>query len=263
MRPALGVVLAAIALGAGGCGSSSKPAPPPKVEQFQLNNKLMGRPLYETLVTPAGGGKGRPLLVFLHGYGAAPSDMVTPAFVAGLRRLGDRAPVVVLPEGDTGWWHDDGDGPWGSYVLREVIPVALRRSGADPHRVAIGGISMGGFGALDLGRLAPKRFCAVGGHSPAVFERGSDGAAYAFGGDADFARHDLLTLAQHRSPYGAPVWIDVGNHDDLRPAAAKLASELKADGAKISFHVWPGVHDGRYWDAHFAQYLDFYANACG
>jgi S-formylglutathione hydrolase FrmB len=263
MRPALGVVLAAIALGASGCGSSSKPAPPPKVEQFQLNGKLMGRPLYETLVTPAGGGKGRPLLVFLHGYGAAPRDMVTPAFVAGLRRLGDRAPVVMLPEGDTGWWHDDGDGPWGSYVLREVIPVALRRSGADPHRVAVGGISMGGFGALDLGRLAPKRFCAVGGHSPAVFERGSDGAAYAFGGDADFARHDLLTLAQHRSPYGSPVWIDVGNHDDLRPAATKLASELKADGAKISFHVWPGVHDGRYWDAHFAQYLDFYANACG
>jgi len=263
MRPTLGVVLAAIALGAGGCGSSSKPAPPPKVEQFQLNSKLMGRPLYETLVTPAGGGKGRPLLVFLHGYGAAPSDMVTPAFVAGLRRLGDRAPVVMLPEGDTGWWHDDGDGPWGSYVLREVIPVALRRSGADPHRVAVGGISMGGFGALDLGRLAPKRFCAVGGHSPAVFERGSDGAAYAFGGDADFVRHDLLTLAQHRSPYGSPVWIDVGNHDDLRPAATKLASELKADGAKISFHVWPGVHDGRYWDAHFAQYLDFYASACG
>ena len=38
---------------------------------------------------------------------------------------------------------------------------------------------------------------------------------------------------------------------------------LKTDGARISFHVWPGVHDGRYWDAHFAQYLDFYANACG
>ena len=189
--------------------------------------------------------------------------MVTPAFLAGLRRLGDPAPVVVLPEGDTGWWHNDGDGPWGSYVLHEVIPVALSRTGADPHRVAVGGISMGGFGALDLGRLAPKRFCAVGGHSAAVFERGSGGAAYAFGGPADFARHDLLTLAQHRSPYGAPVWIDIGNRDDLRPAAAKLANELKADGAKISFHVWPGAHDGRYWDAHFTQYLDFYADACG
>jgi enterochelin esterase-like enzyme len=263
MRPALGVLLAALALGACACGSSSKPTPPPKVMQFQLNSRLMGRPLYETLVTPASGGEGRPLLVFLHGYGAAPIDMVTPAFLAALRRLGDRAPVVILPEGDTGWWHDDGDGRWGSYVLHEVIPVALRRSGADPHRVAIGGVSMGGFGALDIGRLAPKRFCAVGGHSPAVFERGSDGAAYAFGGEADFARHDLLTLARHQSPYGAPLWIDVGNHDDLRPAATKLADELKADGAKISFHVWPGIHNGAYWDAHFAQYLQFYADACG
>jgi S-formylglutathione hydrolase FrmB len=260
MRPVLGVLLAALVLGACGCGSSAKPAPPPQVTQFQLNSKLMGRPLYETLVTPGGGGKGRPLLVFLHGYGAAPSDMVTPAFLAGLRRLGDRAPVVMLPEGDTGWWHNDGDGPWGSYVLREAIPVALRRSGAD--RVAIGGISMGGFGALDLGRLAPKRFCAVGGHSPAVYERGSDGAAYAFGGEADFARHDLLTLARMHSLYNAPVWIDVGNRDDLRPAATMLAHELEADGAKVSFHVWPGVHDGRYWDAHFAQYLRFYADAC-
>ena len=88
MRPALGVVLAAIALGAGGCGSSSKPAPPPKVEQFQLNSKLMGRPLYETLVTPAGGGKGRPLLVFLHGYGAAPSDTRT---ATSLARVAPRA----------------------------------------------------------------------------------------------------------------------------------------------------------------------------
>jgi enterochelin esterase-like enzyme len=144
-----------------------------------------------------------------------------------------------------------------------VIPGALRRTGADPNRVAIGGISMGGFGALDLGRLAPRRFCAVGGHSPAVFEGGSAGAAYAFGGEADFARHDLLALARHRSPYAAPVWIDVGDRDHLRPAATKLAHELQADGAQVSFHVWPGIHDGRYWDAHFAQYLGFYADACG
>ncbi len=262
MRLGLGTLLTVLALGACGCGSSGKPAPPPKVAQFQLNSKLMGRPLYETLVTPSGGGRGRPLLVFLHGYGAAPSDTLTPAFLAALRRLGGRAPVVILPEGDTGWWHDDGDGPWGSYVLHEVIPAALRRSGADPDRVAIGGISMGGFGALDLGRLAPKRFCAVGGHSPAVFERGSDGAAYAFGGEADFAKHDLLTLARHRSPYGSAVWIDVGDRDDLRPAVGRLARELRADSAKVSFHVWPGAHTGRYWDAHFAQYLDFYAHAC-
>src|SRR5262245_9766443 len=104
------------------------------VTNFTLQSKLFGRPLYEVMVTPAGGAEGRPLLVFLHGYGAAPSDTLTPAFVMALRRLGDRAPVVLLPEGDIGWWHDRGEGRWGSYVLREAIPAALRRSGADGKR---------------------------------------------------------------------------------------------------------------------------------
>ena len=70
--------------------------------------------------------------------------------------------------GDHSYFHDRADGPWGSYLLREAIPAAVERSGADPRRVAIGGISISGFGALDLGRVEPKRFCAVGGHSPAV-----------------------------------------------------------------------------------------------
>jgi hypothetical protein len=50
-----------------------------------------------------------------------------------------------------------GEGAWGAYVLREAIPAALKRTGADPQRVAIG-ISMGGFGALDLARISPGRF---------------------------------------------------------------------------------------------------------
>jgi S-formylglutathione hydrolase FrmB len=159
---------------------------------------------------------------------------------------------VFLPEGDIGWWHDRGEGPWGSYVLHEAIPQALRRTGADPHRVAIGGISMGGFGALDLGRVEPKRFCAVGGHSPAVLLNESQNLLGGFDNAADFAR-----------PYDAPVWIDIGNRDQLRPAASELARELRADGDHVSFHVWPGSHNGRYWDAHFADYVRFYADACG
>jgi predicted esterase len=262
MRRRLPVTLAALAFLLAGCGGSGKHeiAPPPKVANFALQSKLMGRTLYEELVTPAGGGKDRPLLVFLHGYGGTPGDTLSPAFVLALRRLGDRAPVVLLPEGDTGWWHDRSEGPWGSYVLHEAIPAALARSGADADRIAIGGISMGGFGALDLGRIEPKRFCAVGGHSPAVFE--PDNFGIGFDNIRDYRRHDLLTIARKSSVYDGPVWIDVGNGDPLRPAATKLAHELRARGADVSFHVWPGSHDGRYWDAHFADYLRFYADAC-
>jgi enterochelin esterase-like enzyme len=258
----IGVALGVLALVvSAGCGSSGTKPARLKVTTFALQSKLLGRTMYGELVTPAGGAK-RPLLVFLHGYGAAPSDTLDAAFESALRKLGPRAPAVLLPEGDDGWWHDRVGAPWARYVLDEEIPAALKRTGADPHRVAIGGISMGGFGALDLGRLDASRFCAVGGHSPAVFTNYAGDIAFAFDGPRDFRRHDLLRIARHHSPYRAPVWIDVGASDQLRPAATALARELRADGAKVSFHVWPGEHSGQYWDAHFAQYLRFYADAC-
>jgi len=258
-----GLALVAIVLCACACGSARpKLAAPPQVVNFELESKLMGREMSDVIVRPDGGTKGRWLLVFLHGYGAAPSDMVDPAFLKALQQLGDRAPVVFLPEGDVGWWHDRAEGPWGSYVLHEAIPAALKRTGADPHRVAIGGISMGGFGALDLGRIEPKRFCAVGGHSPAILLNESQNVIGGFDNAADFEHHDLIRIARKRSPYDSPVWIDIGNQDQLRPAAAKLAHELDADGADLGYHVWPGNHTGQYWDAHFAQYLRFYADAC-
>ena len=110
MRLGVAATLVGLALCASACGSS-KPETPLQVSSFDLQSKLLARPLSELLVTPKGGGKGRPLLVFLHGYGGTPSDTLGPAFVAALRRLGDRAPVVVLPQGEVGWWHDRAEGP--------------------------------------------------------------------------------------------------------------------------------------------------------
>lgn len=243
MRIGVSLLLVVLAVGCG--SSSSKPDTPLKVSTFAVKSKLFGRSFYETLVTPPGGGDGRALLVFLHGYGGTPSDTLSPVFVSALRKLGDRARK---------------EGKWGAYVLDEVIPAALARSGADQDRIAIGGISMGGFGALDLGRL--RKFCAVGGHSPAVFEPGSDDISFGFDNAADFKRHDLIEIARKRSPYDAPVWIDIGTQDQFRPAASHLARELRARGADVTFHVWPGNHDGTYWDQHFGDYLRFYAGAC-
>ena len=115
-----GLALVAIVLCTCACGSAKpKPTGPPKVVNFELRSKLMGRDMSDVLVTPSGGTEGRWLLVFLHGYGAAPSDMVDPAFLKALRQ------------------------PWGSYVLREAIPAVLKRTGAGPHHVAIGGSGSG------------------------------------------------------------------------------------------------------------------------
>lgn len=133
---------------------------------------------------------------------------------------------------------------------------------ADPARVAIGGTSMGGFGALDIARLHPRRFCAVGAHSAALWVSGGDSAAGAFDDAEDFARHDVIGAARSGDPYrGMAVWIDVGTDDPFRAADTRLAHELRADRQPVSFHVWPGGHSQSYWQSHWDGYLSFYAQA--
>lgn len=231
------------------------------VVRFTLHSELVGRDLHEILVVPHGGGRGRQLLVFLHGRGSPPDSNLRQPLFDALHDLGRQAPNVLLADGgDHSYWHDRRDGRWGTSVLREAIPAALARSHADERRIAIGGISMGGFGALDLARLAPGRFCAVGAHSAALWFRGADTPSGAFDDADDFARHDVIGLARSRLLYRVPVWIDVGRDDPFLQADTALARELRARGTRVHLVVHGGGHSG--WSGRMGEYLRFYAAAC-
>lgn len=234
------------------------------VSHFTLESKLVGLSLRQTLVQPDGGGKGRPLLVLLHGYGADPDSWLSSAFRDAYESLGARAPDVLLVNGNRdSWYHDRASGRWGGYVLREAIPAALRRTGADPARIAIGGISMGGFGALDFAVHQPGRFCAAGGHSAAIWRTAAETPAGAFDDAEDFARNDVLGIAARSTrPFGKTrLWIDVGLADPFLVADRELAHILQAKQRLVAFHTFPGGHEGSYWDAHMQSYLRFYASA--
>jgi enterochelin esterase-like enzyme len=231
------------------------------VVRFTVHSRLVRRDLHEILVVPAGGGRGRELLVFLHGRSSPPDSNLRQPLFDALHDLGGRAPnVLLLDGGDHSYWHDRRDGKWGTSVLREAIPAALASSHADGHRVAIGGISMGGFGALDLARLAPARFCAVGAHSAALWFSGAETPAGAFDDAEDFARHDLIDFARARTLYRVPVWIDVGRADPFLRADKALARELRARGTPVRLVVHGGGHSG--WSSRMGQYLRFYAARC-
>src|SRR3954452_13903648 len=261
------LVVAAVAAAAAGfaVGSSAGPDRHGAVaRRFVVKSRVVHRKLHEVAVIPAGvrDGEKRPMLVFLHGRTASPGSLMTPEFFAGLARLGKRAPVVVaLDGGDHSYWHDRHDRRWGSYVLREAIPAAVRRLPVDASRVAIGGISMGGYGAFELARR--RRFCAVGGHSPALWLSFSQTAPGAFDNARDFRRHSVYRYVRsHRHPYGStPLWIDRGNRDPFTSYDATIVRALKARGAHLTSHVWSGAHTGKYWRAHMARYLRFYARA--
>jgi len=72
----------------------------------------------------------------------------------------------------------------------------------------------------------------------------------------------VIAFARARSPYRSPIWLDVGTKDPFREADTALARELRADHARVTFHVWPGPHGSSYWHRHMARYLRFYAEAC-
>ncbi len=230
-----------------------------KVLHLTIMSRLVHRRMPLTLVAPPGRRDGRPLLIFLHGRGEDQNSQLTAQFFAALHSLGDRAPDIAFPYGgDHSYWHNRSSGEWGSYVLHEVLPTALRALHADVHRVAIGGISMGGFGAYDIARQSPNRFCAVGGHSAALWPAAGLTAPGAFDDRADFARNDVIRwAATHQGPYRhARLWLDGGDQDPFHQADEELARQLG-----IPMHVWPGIHDAAYWNAHWRQYLNFYASA--
>jgi S-formylglutathione hydrolase FrmB len=265
-RGAALAVLAAVAAGGwlqlGGSADGARAGA--QVVRLTFDSRAVGRREAVSIVIPAGGSAGRPLLVFLHGRGGDDRSSLHDPLFAALGRLGDRAPVIAFPDGgDHSYWHDRRDGAWGRYVMREVIPRVLQRTGADRRRLAVGGISMGGFGAYDLARLHPGRFCAVGGHSPALWQSAGETAPGAFDDGRDFARHDVLDAARLGAGglTGTPLWLDAGDADPFRPGDGVFAARLRAAAAHPRVHIWPGGHDGAYWDRHWAAYLRFYATA--
>ena len=239
-----------LAVACPGCANGAK--------HFTVKSRFVDRSLEQAVLLPPGETRGRPVLVLLHGRSSSPDSMVKGSLRDALKDLGKRAPIIVFANGgDHSYYHDRADGRWGSYVLREVIPAAVRRYHADGSRLAIGGFSMGGFGAFDLARFG--RFCAVGGHSAAMWRTGGETPEGAFDDAEDFAQNDVLAAAaaNPRLYRSAKIWIDVGTDDPFRSADTELARRLSG----VRFHLWKGGHKFSYFEHHASEILGFYAAA--
>jgi len=237
-----------------------------KVHKFDVKSDVLDREMPVAVVvprrTPA---KDRPLLVFLHGRNEDERSYLDDEMFEVLHDLRSRAPVVAFPYGGvSSYWHDRDGGRWATYVLSELIPKLTKRFDIAPERVAIGGISMGGFGAYDIAQFAPGRFCAIGGHSPAIWESASETADGAFDDGDDFERNDIIAAAKRDpSPYGdgTRLWLDAGNDDPFLPGDEAFAEALRSAGLDPIVRNGPGGHDSDYWDGNWREYLGFYARA--
>ena len=205
-----------------------------------------------------------PSLVFLHGRGGdddsnLDGEMFLAPSSARLQGAGDRVPE----RGGNSYWHDRLDGA-GAPVDNEVILQAQARFGTDTGRVAVGGISMGGF-AYNLALLepspsvpwrAPRRRCGRG-PCRRRRERSTTPAT---------ERHDLIgeahciRAASRASRYGSTP------AGATRSTAATVPPSMRSATARSGSAPPARRYDRSVLAAHWASYLRFYATAlarCG
>jgi enterochelin esterase-like enzyme len=209
-----------------------------------------------------------PVLYMLHGMGGDERQWQRLGLLTAAERLiatGEIPPmIIVMPRGDQAYWMDHaGNGPrWGRFVVTELVDdVDIHyRTIADRDHRAIGGVSMGGHGALQLALNNPDRFATVGSHS-LVLRRHSEAPAY-FGDASWFAAHDPVSLVQQRPDAARrlSLWIDVGREDGWSGRDEAFHAQLVAAGSAHLWQEWPGGHDDAYWSAHLDDYLTYYGD---
>ena len=269
-------------------------------------------------------GRRYPVVYYLHGADGNESDWVARAAIDqvmdSLVARGTPEMIVVLPDGDESWYTTPatptpyascaaargGEDPtlrcvvrsgYDEYLTADLVrhvDATYRTRAGREHR-AIGGLSMGGYGALRAALRRPDLYAAAASHSgivsllfvgprpyaaPAVYASALDTLkaglgerlwrelVAALGSDtAAWRAADPTTLARRLRDAGRGVpalYLDVGTADALAVDRNRaFHAELAALGVAHRYAEWPGGHDWRYWRARVGEALAWIGERVG
>src|SRR5437660_11827705 len=224
-------------------------------------------------------GKKYPVLYFLHGLGGNHMFLVQSGAWSILedaeedKRIGEI--VIITPEADNSFYINSKDGriKYEDFFIREFMPQMEKKFRIEASRAgrAIGGVSMGGYGALRFAFKYPQMFAAVAVHMPALLEqlpRGSSNAGLssfmgtAFGTPLDEAYWKANTpfiFARNGNLRGLKIYFACGDQDDFGFDAGtrELDKLLAARHVPHVSHIYPGRHNAEYVSAHIEESLKF------
>ncbi|EIV96303.1 putative esterase [Frankia sp. QA3] len=234
--------------------SPDPPIGPAVVTTTTFTSAARRRSVTMVTVAPAGGGRGLPVCLVLHGrgddarraVGLLGLDSLLPAAIgAGVAPF-----AVVTVDGGTAYWHRraSGDDP-EAMILDEVRP-RLAAAGLRTARMAVLGWSMGGYGALLLARRHPDLVVAAAASSPAMWRSYGASAPGAFDSATDFAAHRILGTAP--AP-GVAYRIDCGDADPFAAVSRQAVADLRPQEHSLG----PGGHTPAYWRAAAPAQLAF------
>ncbi|SIO45695.1 S-formylglutathione hydrolase FrmB [Singulisphaera sp. GP187] len=193
------------------------------------------------------------------------------------RYVGRLPLVVVMPDGGRGWYTNSVDGlqKYEDDLIKDVVglvdrtfPVKAERAGR-----AIGGLSMGGYGAIKIGLKHFEMFASVSSHSgalsfphldPEKAKTLSPEFPRIFGTSAKGGPEDPFAIVERIDHGRIPaIRIDCGKEDFLIEQNRAFHKHLDDLHIRHEYEEYPGNHDWGYWDLHVREALAFHARNLG
>jgi S-formylglutathione hydrolase FrmB len=185
--------------------------------------------------------------------------------------------IVVMPSGGNFWWSnlrmgsELGQGTDGlslnyeDYLVRDLWEHVQGTFPARPGaRWAIGGLSMGGFGAIGLGLKYPDRYCSIYAHSSAIPTQSELAERLPVLSPEALADMDCYRWASQRTPTDLPrLSFDCGTGDFLLGQNRRFHQHLEQLGLPHAYKEYPGEHTWDYWDTHVPEALAQHCEVLG
>ncbi|MDY4670105.1 MAG: alpha/beta hydrolase family protein [Oliverpabstia sp.] len=217
-------------------------------------------------------------LYLLHGIFGNYTDWVNGTRIARYAEENDLA--VVMPSGDNGFYVDQpaGHNYYGEFVGKELVELTRKMFPLSHKRedTFIGGLSMGGYGAIRNGLKYHETFGYIVALSsalhidtfpqrtndaPSFIER-RDYAEACFGNldkllESDMNPEYLLKTGKDAGVEFPHIFMACGDKDSLLPCNRKFAQFAREQGVDVTFEVAPGNHEWDFWDTYVKKGIEW------
>ena len=207
-------------------------------------------------------------LYLLHGLLGHHTDWVCETRIR--RWAEEKNLAVVMPSGDNSFYFNgrNPDTDYGKFIGEELLEVTRKMFPLSHKRedTFIGGLSMGGYGAIRNGIVYSENFSHVIGLSAAVhFFEYEEEDIYAVGLLEDKEKAKLTDinpkvaydeLIARKGPVPR-FYMSCGRQDDLMPANISLRDYLIDKGADVTWYEEDAEHEWDFWDREIKKVLDW------
>ena len=217
-------------------------------------------------------------LYLLHGIYGNYTDWINGTRI--MRYAEEHDLAVVMPSGDNSFYVDQpkGNNNYGEFIGKELVELTRKMFNLSDKKedTFIGGLSMGGYGALRNGLKYNETFGYIISLSGALvveematrkgeadwFAQGKDYAEYCMGPLDKLLESDKNPkyIVKNLIKAGADIpkiYLACGDSDNLLGVSQDMADFLKGQNIDVTFEIGPGNHEWDFWDTYIKKAIEW------